>query len=82
MINNPEETLKSPKSEIGLERSYELYFDHYDKIERFKDYERVRDNNEVREVMIKPKINKNSRKIVNKDENYIPIYKRINKTIK
>jgi hypothetical protein len=83
LINNPEETHKSPKSEIGIGRSHELYFDHYDKIERLKDYTQIRQKNEVKEVKKRPMMNKNSRRIVEKkNDRYVPIHKRINKTIK
>jgi len=80
-MNNPEETVKTPRSDIGIQKSNELYFDHYDKNEAYKSQVQSKASEEEKKMRKVPRINKASKKMVSKVEPYVPIYKRIGKVI-
>jgi hypothetical protein len=58
-----------------------LYEEHYERIKKNKKLIRTKVTEQMKEVKKKPKINKRSKYLVERDEEYVPIHQRIGRII-
>jgi len=80
-LYNTEAIVDSSKSRILSDKHQDLYYNSLKRSEKIKKYENIKKEKDQRLIRKKPKINKNSKKIIRKDAGYEPIHKRTNKVI-
>lgn len=64
-----------------MEKSQQLFEEHYERSRKHNNKVNRKVDEEMKGVRRKPKINKRSKYLVNRDEEYVPIHKRIGRII-